>query len=194
MRIESLDDYKPADIDYAVLLCSSKQLQPLPASHGTVVFCFSEEELDKAVNIPVVLADVPAAQATPILARLIRDRGVVEYWAPRSAADNLRGVVGSDDAVSENLGVSGLHISERWIHLRVEESVGTSRPSDDFLRGLSAPLTVANVGPRDQGPAPNAPTLRALVISRIATLAKPVKQFLPSSVVVALYKMLEKIR
>lgn len=194
MRIESLDDYKPADIDYAVLLCSSKQLQPLPASHGTVVFCFSEEELDKTVNIPVVLADVPAAQATPILARLIRDRGVVEYWAPRSAADNLRGVVGSDDAVSENLGVSGLHISERWIHLRVEESVGTSRPSDDFLRGLSAPLTVANVGPRDQGPAPNAPTLRALVISRIATLAKPVKQFLPSSVVVALYKMLEKIR
>lgn len=194
MRIESLDDYKPADIDYAVLLCSSKQLQPLPASHGTVVFCFSEEELDKAVNMPVVLADVPAAQATPILARLIRDRGVVEYWAPRSAADNLRGVVGSDDAVSENLGVSGLHISERWIHLRVEESVGTSRPSDDFLRGLSAPLTVANVGPRDQRPAPNAPTLRALVISRIATLAKPGKQFLPSSVVVALYKMLEKIR
>lgn len=194
MRIGSLDDYKPADTDYAVLLCSSEQLQPLPASHGTVVFCFSEEELGQAVNMPVVLADVPAAQATPILARLIRDRGVVEYWAPRSAADNLHGLVDSDDKASEELGVSGLHISERWIHLRVEEPVGTSRPSDDFLRGLSAPLSASNVGPRDQGPAPDAPTLRALVISRVATFAKPVKQFLPSSVVVSLYKILEKIR
>lgn len=195
MRIGSLDDYKPADTDYAVLLCSSEQLQPLPASHGTVVFCFSEEELGQAVNMPVVLADVPAAQAIPILARLlIQDRRVVEYWAPRSAVDNLRNLVGSDGAVSEELGVSGLHISEGWIHLRVEESVGTSRPSDDFLRGLSAPLSLSNLAPRGQGPSPDAPTLRALVISRVATLAKPVKQFLPSSVVVSLYKMLEKIR
>lgn len=194
MRIGSLDDYKPADTDYAVLLCSSEQLQPLPASHGTVVFCFSEEELDHAVNMPAVLADVPAAQATPILARLIRNREVVEYWAPRSAADNLYDLVDSDDVVSENLGVAGLHFSERWIHLRVEESAGTSRPPDDFLRGLSAPLSASNVGPRDQGPAPDAPTLRTLVISRVATLAKPVKQYLPSSAVVSLYKMLEKIR
>ena len=194
MRIESLDDYKPADTDYAVLLCSSEQLQPLPASHGTVVFCFSEEELDEAVNMPVVLVDVPAAQAIPILARLIRDRGVVEYWAPRSAADNLRDLVGSDGAVSEALGVSGLHISEKWIHLRVEESVGTYRSSDDFLRGLSAPLSVSNAGPRAKRSAPDPPTLRALVISRVATLAKPVKQYLPSSVVVSLYKVLEKIR
>ncbi len=194
MRIGSLDDYKPADTDYAVLLCSSEQLQPLPVSHGTVVFCFSEEELDNAVNMPVVLVDVPAAQAIPILARLIQDRRVVEYWAPRSAVDNLRNLVGSDGAVSEELGVSGLHISDRWIHLRVEGSVGTSRSSDDFLRGLSAPLSLSNLAPRDQGPSPDAPTLRALVISRVATLAKPVKQFLPSSVVVSLYKMLEKIR
>ncbi len=194
MRIGSLDDYKPADTDYAVLLCSSEQLQPLPASHGTVVFCFSEEELDHAVNMPAVLADVPAAQATPILARLIRDREVVEYWAPRSAADNLYDLVDSDDVVSEELGVAGLHISERWIHLRVEESAGTSRLPDDFLRGLSAPLSASNVGLRDQGPAPDTPTLRTLVISRVATLAKPVKQYLPSSAVVSLYKMLEKIR
>lgn len=194
MRIGSLDDYKPADTDYAVLLCSSEQLQPLPDSHGTVVFCFSEEELNRSIKMPAVLVDVPAAQATPILVRLIRDRGVAEYWAPRSAADNLSDLIDSNDAVSEELGVSGLHISEGWIHLRVEESVGTYRSSDDFLRGLSAPLSVSNAGPRDQGSAPDTPTLRALVISRVATLAKPVKQYLPSSVVVSLYKVLEKIR
>ena len=194
MRIGSLDDYKPADSDYAVLLCSSEQLQPLPASHGTVVFCFSEEELKRSIEMPAVLVDVPAAQATPTLVRLIRDRGVAEYWAPRSAADNLYDLVDSDDAVSEDLGVAGLHISERWIHLRVEESTGSSRPPDDFLRGLSAPLSVSNAGPRAKRSAPDPPTLRALVISRVATLAKPVKQFLPSSVVVSLYKMLEKIR
>lgn len=194
MRIGSLEDYKPADTDYAVLLCSSEQLSPLPVSHGTVVFCFSEEELNRTTKKPVALLDVPAVQATPILARIIRDRGVAEYWAPRSAADNLRDLVDSDGTVSEALSVSGLHISGRWIHLRIEESVGTCRPSDDFLRGLSAPLSVSNIGPRDQGPAPDAPTLRTLVISRVATLAKPVKQYLPSSVVVSLYKVLEKIR
>ena len=194
MRIGSLDDYKPADSDYAVLLCSSEQLQPLPASHGTVVFCFSEEELKRSIEMPAVLVDVPAAQATPTLVRLIRDRGVAEYWAPRSAADNLYDLVDSDDAVSEDLGVAGLHIYERWIHLRVEESTGSSRPPDDFLRGLSAPLSVSNAGPRAKRSAPDPPTLRALVISRVATLAKPVKQYLPSSVVVSLYKVLEKIR
>ena len=194
MRIESLDDYKPADTDYAVLLCSSEQLQPLPASHGTVVFCFNEEELSRTTKKPVALLDIPAAQATPILARIIRDRGVAEYWAPRSAAGNLRDLVGSNDVLTAGLAISGLRVSEAWIHIRVGNSEGDNRSPDDFLSGLSAPLSGCAPRVREQSVGPEAMTLRALVISHAATLAKPVKKYLPSSVVVSLYKILERLR
>lgn len=194
MRIGSLDEYQPADTDYAVLLCSSEQLQTLPVSHGTVVFCFSEEELSRVNHRPAVLLDLPADQAAPVLSRLIRDRGEAEYWAPRSAAGNLCDLVGGDDVLTTGLAISGLRVSEAWIHIRVGNSEGGTRSPDDFLLGLSAPISGCAPRVRDQSVAADAMTLRALVILRAATLAKPVKKYLPGSVVVSLYKILERIR
>ena len=194
MKIKSLEDYQPVDSDFAVLLSSSQKLHSLPPSNGTVVFCFSKEELEKTLELPPVLVDVPADQAMPILARLVLERGEAEYWAPRSSAENLRNVIDGTEVATDELAISGLRVSENWIHLRIENVVGECRATDDFLRGLSAPLSAAAPVVRDHGTAPEVMTLRALVLSRVATLAKPVKKYLPSSVVVSLYKLLEKIR
>lgn len=158
------------------------------------MFCFSKEELEKTLELPPVLVDVPADQAVPILARLVLERGEAEYWAPRSSAENLRNVIDSTEVATDELAISGLRVSENWIHLRIENVVGECRATDDFLRGLSAPLSAAAPVVRDHGTAPEVMTLRALVLSRVATLAKPVKKYLPSSVVVSLYKLLERIR
>lgn len=194
MRIESLDDYRPAETDFAVLLGSSEQLVPLPDFYGAVVFCFSEDELMAMDHKRAVLVDVPSDLAVRILTNLVRDRGEAEYWAPRSATVNLCSLVGSEDPGNDTPVISGLHVSGLWIHLRVNRATRKTREPGDFLLGLSAPVTAAAATPRDNDTHSDTTTLKALFISRAAALAKPVKKYLPSSVVVLLYKILEKIR
>lgn len=194
MRIESLSNYRPADTDFAVLLESSERLHPLPDSTGTVVFCFSEDELMAIDHKRAVLVDVPSDHAMHILTRLVRDRKEAEYWVPRTATANLRSLVKSDAPGSDSLVITGLHVSDTWIHIRVDIATRKTRGPDDFLKGLSAAYAGENSTPRYSGTRTDSTTLRALLISRAAVLAKPVKKYLPSSVVVSLYKLLEKIR
>lgn len=194
MRIESLRDYRPAVTDFAALLGSSERLHPLPESYGTVVFCFSEDELMAMDYKRAVLVDVPSNRAMRILTRLVRDRETAEYWVPRSATANLRSLVASDNPGKDTPVISGLHVSDSWIHLRVNRATGKTREPDDFLKGLSAPGARENSIVREHPVSLESTTLRALLISRAAVLAKPIKKYLPGSVVVSLYKILEKIR
>lgn len=116
MRVNSLSDYQPVETEFAVLLSSSEQLLPLPKGNGTVVFCFSESELLKAGEARVVLIDISPELAERLIARLVRDRGHVEYWAPRSNVTNALNLIGNGGKLSGSLAISGLHVSDRWIN------------------------------------------------------------------------------
>ncbi len=194
MRIKSLSDYQPAETGLVVLLRTSENLRPLPMSKGTAFFCFSEEELMLVDGAPAVLVDIPPESAIRILSRLVRIGKAAEYWAPRSDIANLLRLVEISNSSSEALAISGLHVSEAWIQLRIRHANGETRHADDFLRGLSAPYYGTTLMPHNYEQPPSAETLRAILISWTATLAKPVKKYLPKTVIVGLYKILERIR
>lgn len=202
MRIGSLSDYQPANDCLVVFLCSTEKLQPLRASHRTVIFCFDEQELAAVKHLPIVLVDVPPNRAVSIFAHLIREGEEVEYWVPRTATANLRGLVGRKTEVKDDFAISGLHVSDSWIHLRISKATGETRGADDFLKGLAAPYSGVNscfpigVASNDSGSnaSPGATTVRSILILRAAALAKPLKNYLPPRAVVFLYKILEKIR
>ncbi|MBE7340214.1 hypothetical protein [Corynebacterium aurimucosum] len=194
MRIESLSNYQPIETGFALLLSSSEKLQPLPLGQGSFFFCFSEEELMLINGTNAVLIDLPPRNAIRILSRLVRERGEAQYWAPRSDTARLCSLVGTNDSLSEGLAISGLNVSDAWIQLRVSRTHGKTRDAEDFLRGLSAPFYGGTLITQDYGQSLGTATLRTILISRAATLAKPVKKYLPSAVIVALYKILEKFR
>lgn len=194
MRVNSLSDYQPVETEFAVLLSSSEQLLPLPKGNGTVVFCFSESELLKAGEARVVLIDISPEFAERLIARLIRDRGHVEYWAPRSNVTNALNLIGNGGKLSGSLAISGLHVSDRWIQLRLSIADRESREVEDFIRGLSAPNAEKASDSCSSDQRLETISLRSILISRAATLAKPVKRFVPPFAIVALYKILERIR
>ncbi|MHC2800138.1 hypothetical protein [Corynebacterium hesseae] len=194
MRVNSLSDYQPVETEFAVLLSSSEQLLPLPKGNGTVVFYFSESELLKAGEARVVLIDIPPEFAERLIARLVRDRGHVEYWAPRSNVTNALNLIGNGGKLSGSLAISGLHVSDRWIQLRLSIADRESREVEDFIRGLSAPNAEKASDSCSSDQRLESISLRSILISRAATLAKPVKRFVPPFAIVALYKILERIR
>ncbi|MCL8493840.1 hypothetical protein M5J06_06810 [Corynebacterium sp. B5-R-101] len=194
MRVNSLSDYQPVETEFAVLLSSSEQLLPLPKGNGTVVFCFSESELLKAGEARVVLIDISPEFAERLIARLVRDRGHVEYWAPRSNVTNALNLIGNGGKLSGSLAISGLHVSDRWIQLRLSIADRESREVEDFIRGLSAPNAEKASDSCSSDQRLESISLRSILISRAATLAKPVKRFVPPFAIVALYKILERIR
>lgn len=194
MRVNSLSDYQPVETEFAVLLSSSEQLLPLPKGNGTVVFCFSESELLKAGEARVVLIDISPELAERLIARLVRDRGHVEYWAPRSNVTNALNLIGNGGKLSGSLAISGLHVSDRWIQLRLSIADRESREVEDFIRGLSAPNAEKASDSCSSDQRLESISLRSILISRAATLAKPVKRFVPPFAIVALYKILERIR
>lgn len=194
MRVNSLSDYQPVETEFAVLLSSSEQLLPLPKGNGTVVFCFSESELLKAGEARVVLIDISPELAERLIARLVRDRGHVEYWAPRSNVTNALNLIGNGGKLSGSLAISGLHVSDRWIQLRLSIADRESREVEDFIRGLSAPNAEKASDSCSSEQRLESISLRSILISRAATLAKPVKRFVPPFAIVALYKILERIR
>lgn len=141
-----------------------------------------------------VLVDFPPGNAIRILSRLVRERGEAQYWAPRADTARLCNLVETNDSLSESLAISGLHVSDTWIQLRFSRAGGKTRDVEDFLKGLSAPLYGGTLIAQDRGQSLGTATLRAILVSRAATLAKPVKKYLPSAVIVAIYKVLEKLR
>lgn len=78
--------------------------------------------------------------------------------------------------------------------LRLSIADRESREVEDFIRGLSAPNAEKASDSCSSDQRLESISLRSILISRAATLAKPVKRFVPPFAIVALYKILERIR
>ena len=192
MRLSSLESFHPVDSDYAVLLESSEMPHALPPTAGSVTFCFTREQLFNVDGLPIVLIDIQSHEAMEILQSCADKGRHIEYWSPRSDTSNLRQLVA--DSTGEQLAVAGVNLTDGWVQLRIEQAGSGDRSSRDWLEGLAVAATTSTSSAEQATTAATAVTLRSLLISRVTPLAKPFKKYLPSSVVILLYKVLERIR
>lgn len=192
MRISSLKSFPPVDSDYAVLLESSEIPHVLPPASGSVTFCFTRKQLSDVDPLPVVLLDIQPDVAMEVLRSYVDAGRHIEFWAPRTDTSKLRQLVA--DHTGEHIAVTGVNLSDGWIQVRIEQARNGDRSSADWLEGLSVAATPSRVSQEPVATAETAMTLRSLLISRVTPLAKPFKKYLPSSVVILMYKVLERIR
>ncbi|TVU83643.1 hypothetical protein FQN05_06710 [Corynebacterium aurimucosum] len=192
MRISSLDRFPPLDSAYAMLLESSEQPFSFPPATSPVTFCFAAEQLADVAELPLVLVDTDADEALPILRQYATANHHVEYWAPRTETVRLQQLALAKD--SHDLSITGSRLTENWIQLRIGPTTEHDRSCADWVEGLKS----ATAAPVESTESPSVAvpemSLRSLVISRITPVAKPLKKYLPGSVVTMLYKILEKIR
>lgn len=116
----------------------------------------------------------------------------IEYWAPRTDTSKLRQLVA--DHTGEHMAVAGVNLSDGWVQVRIEQARNGDRSSEDWLEGLKVTATPSMVSQEPVATAATTVTLRSLLISRVTPLAKPFKKYLPGSVVILMYKVLERIR
>ncbi|MTD90656.1 hypothetical protein [Corynebacterium hiratae] len=192
MRISSLDGFQPLDSAYAMLLESSEQPFSFPPATSPVTFCFSAEQLADVAEIPLVLVDTDADEALPILHEYARKNRHIEYWAPRVGTTRLQQLALVQEG--HDLSITGSRLTEMWIQLRIGTATEHDRSCADWVEGLKS----ATAAPVESTESPSVAvpemSLRSLVISRITPLAKSLKKYLPGSVVIMMYKILEKIR
>ena len=192
MRISSLESFPPVDSDYAVLLESSETPYVLPSAAGSVTFCFTRDQLADTDPLPIVLIDIQPDVAMEVLGNYVDTGRYIEYWAPRTDTSNLRQLVA--DRTGEHIAVAGVNLSDGWIQVRMEQARNGGRSSEDWFEGLRVAATPSMVAQEPFTTAAPAVTLRSLLISRVTPLAKPFKKYLPGSVVILMYKVLERIR
>lgn len=192
MRISSLDRFPPLDSAFVMLLESSEQPFSFPSATSPVTFCFAAEQLAVVAELPLVLVDTDADEALPILHQYATANHHVEYWSPRVKTERLQQIALAQD--SHDLSITGSRLTENWIQVRIGPAIAHDRSCADWVEGLKS-ATAAPVESTDS-PSVAVPemSLRSLVISRITPLAKSLKKYLPGSVVIVLYKILEKIR
>ena len=191
MRISSLDGLQPLDSAYAMLLESSEQPFSFPPATSPVTFCFAAEQLADVAELPLVLVDIDADGALLILRKCATANQHVEYWAPRADTARLQQIALAQD--SHDLSIAGSRLTENWIQVRIGPATEYDRSSADWVEGLKAASAPVESMESPSVAVPEM-SLRGLVISRITPVAKPLKKYLPGSVVILLYKILEKIR
>ena len=191
MRIASLDRFPPLDSAYAMLLESSEQPFSFPPATSPVTFCFAAEQLAVVAELPLVLVDTVANEALPILRDYAAKNRHIEYWAPRADTERLQQLALAK--ASHDLSITGSRLTKNWIQLRIGPATEHDRSCADWVEGLKV-ATAPVESTESPGVAVPEMSLRSLVISRITPVAKPLKKYLPGSVVIVLYKILEKVR
>ncbi|MDK8897567.1 hypothetical protein QP999_06405 [Corynebacterium sp. MSK004] len=191
MRISSLDRFQPLDSAYAMLLESSEQPFSFPPATSPITFCFTAEQLADIAELPLVLVDTETHEALPILHEYATKNRHIEYWAPRSDTVRLQQIALAQN--SHDLSITGSRLTESWLQLRIGAATEQDRSCADWVEGLKAATTPVESKAFPSVAAPEM-SLRSLVISRITPVAKPLKKYLPGSMVVVVYKVLEKIR
>lgn len=192
MRISSLDRFPSLDSAYAMLLESSEQPFSFPPAPYPVTFCFATEQLADVAELPLVLVDTDADEALPILHQYATANHHVEYWSPRADTARLQRIALAQD--SHDLSITGSRLTKNWIQVRIGPATEHDRSCTDWVEGLKSATAAPVESTESLGVAVPEMSLRSLVISRITPVAKPLKKYLPGSVVIVLYKILEKIR
>lgn len=195
MKIRSLDDYEPLHTGFLLVVGENAHDLRIPQD-TTAITVVGEAELAETVGQgDTIFFDVGVQTLTAALANGICNPATsrVELWAPRFDPSSLVECL----KVQVDAAIGGVHLDDEHIQVLLVEGANDDRDESDFLLGLQvggiAPRNALGGGPQNGGAVPNV-SIGDLLIAKVLPFVKPIKQYLPSSVVVTLYKMLEKIR
>lgn len=195
MRVHSLELLVPHVEPAAVLVNSDGFAVELSSfESGSVFFRSVPGRLPD--NFPFVVVN----PTSKIIGELV-DKGVfqgkrvIELW---SDSKGIPGLVGCLENF-ENLAVYGASTDAQWFRLGIQSSELADRPSQDLVLGIKASLlhTEKDV---DTVATPSHPkedtnlSLRAELVRVATRISKPIKPYLPASVIHMLYKALGAVR
>lgn len=195
MRIHSLQTLPPVTDPAVVIVNSNCFGVDLTSFASRSVFLRSVPE-SHPEEYPLIVVN-----PTPVIVKELHKKGVfgsqsyTEMWADSTGFSDLILCLSEFD----DLAVSGTFSSREWFRARVQRSTSSDRSGQDLVVGLKA----SSLASAAEAWSPVAETHNTGVASstlisgvvQIATrIAKPIKPFLPASVVHILYKILGVIR
>ncbi|MEX3507343.1 hypothetical protein VVR85_07160 [Corynebacterium sp. LK2590] len=178
-----------------VILDDSAAPVSLASVPGDAIFLSGLPDTWPAEGGRLILVNTPEPLTLDAASRwLSAGHAQAEYWADTKHLARMVGLLRAD-VPEERACVTGFEAEGGWLRLRLGTASGPTRSSEDFVRGLAAQ---AGAGPEPE-PEPAEPTLSepslgSLVVKKVVPLAKPIKQYLPATLVAYLYKGLEKLR
>ncbi|MEJ5998039.1 hypothetical protein [Corynebacterium sp. H130] len=187
MKIRSLEPFEATTRGFTIVVTEGVDLvfdEPV----DDVVVCDDLSALVDDHSLTLVLVD-------PAVGTLIEAcqqwHGQIEVWGSLASRGPILHLLSADVPLS----VSGCVTSEHWVRLLVSKESPTDRNSADFRLGLAIADAKDCAGSTDTDvPELTQPSVRAALIAAVVPYAKPFKRYLPTRVVVGLYKLLDRIR
>ncbi|OIR42921.1 hypothetical protein [Corynebacterium sp. NML120713] len=176
-----------------VILPRTEQSVVLGEDLGDAVFHKSIDFEEVPRRERIIFVNAPAEES--VLRPEIKKLGCFEYWVDiQNVADLLECLRNG-----QSLTVLGINAHDNWLKLLIQPGEKNGRPASDLLRGIELAVYATQgrtdpVAPASAQPPHIEPGFGSLLINFITPYAKPFKQYLPKSMVAALYKLLEKIR
>ena len=209
MRIGSLDAYQGAygakthapgqptaqPARPIVILDDSEAPVSLASVAGDAIFLSAATDTWPADGGRLILVNTPESLTLDAAARwLSAGHEQAEYWADHEHVARMVELLRAEVAEG-SVCVTGFEAREGWLRLRLGTAAGPTRSSEDFVRGLAAQSGPGRASEHTPAaPTLSEPSLGSLVVKKVVPLAKPIKQYLPATLVAYLYKGLEKLR
>lgn len=149
------------------------------------------EEIENSAT-ELYLLNLPIQRAS-LLSRnwLATEHVEVNYWVTHEHWEILDGFV----KATGGLFLRDVTYDYGWIKLVLVGDPSRTLDKESFYRGLSSlKLAMEAGGVAFEGPALTEPSIRSLLVDKLVPLAKPMKRYIPKKFVIALYKILERIR
>lgn len=150
-------------------------------------------EFPTTIGSPLLLVNVPSLQAVGLIGSYV-EAGIPVFYQADAAH------VGEIVALLEqplDVAVKAAQSSAESMLFRFGQPSSEARPATDLARGLALYAQLgkrASLDSRDQVLELTQPTVAGLLITQITPLAKKVKPYLPTRLVVALYRLIARLR
>lgn len=191
MRIHSLDELRPFREPVAVVVNSAGFRVDLSSFESHSIFFSTVPEL-LPEDLPLVVMN-----PTPVMIQKLCETGaflgkrVVELWADAIGFSWLAPCLNDFDG----LAISGVSLDEKWFKVGVQRSLATDRSAQDLVTGLRGASLIAWKEPSNPAPVvldtdAYKANFKSGIVQLLARVAKPVKAYLPNTVVHMLYKIL----
>lgn len=196
MKINDTGAFPTPTSRFYMYLDTTQQSGNFPSELNEVSIISSPTEVDASKGHSLVIVDAPAKAAIAAAKRkMALDSSTCELWVQRSNSDVLEKLI----LAGNELAIAGMNLTDEWVQFRIQSAVEADRKADDLLQGLRIPRLVVptpqvTVGGAEVVELKKTDRLRDKAISLMIPPAKAVKPYLPTRVVVALYKTLDKIR
>lgn len=196
MKINDTGAFPTPTSRFYMYLDTTQQSGNFPSELNEVSIISSPTEVDASKGHSLVIVDAPAKAAIAAAKRkMALDSSTCALWVQRSNSDVLEKLI----LAGNELAIAGMNLTDEWVQFRIQSAVEADRKADDLLQGLRIPRLVVptpqvTVGGAEVVELKKTDRLRDKAISLMIPPAKAVKPYLPTRVVVALYKTLDKIR